>query len=127
MAASDHLVLALPLTEETRGVVNAEMLATAKPGLHLINVARGPLIDQEALVAALDAGTIAAATLDVATPEPLPAGHPFYSHPAIRLTPHVSGMSEDNEDRLTARLLDNLDRFLEGKPVPGIVDPVRRY
>jgi len=127
MAASDHLVLALPLTPATRGIVDAASLAAARPGLHLINVARGALIAEAALLEALDAGRIAAATLDVTDPEPLPAGHPFYSHPAIRLTPHVCGMTEDNEERLSRKLLANLDAYLAGRPLEGVVDAGRGY
>lgn len=127
MASSDHLVLALPLTEETRGAVNSETLSRARPGLHLINIARGAIIDDAALLAALDSGAVAAATLDVTSPEPLPDGHPFYSHPRIRLTPHVSGMSEDHEERLSAWLLRNLDRFMAGENLDGVVDRRLRY
>lgn len=127
MACSDHLVLALPLTAQTRGIVGARSLAAAKPGLHIINVSRGALIDDEALLAAIATGRVAAATLDVTSPEPLPSGHAFYTHPAIRLTPHVAGMTEDNEERLSRVLLANLDAYLANQPVPGVVDPAHGY
>jgi phosphoglycerate dehydrogenase-like enzyme len=127
MARSDHLVIAAPLTQETRGIFDAAVFASAKPGLHLINVARGEIIDQAALLAALDSGHVAATTLDVTAPEPLPAGHPFYAHPKVRLTPHSGWTSDENADRLTEKLLGNLDRFLAGKPLLDVVNIERGY
>ncbi|MBB2188986.1 glyoxylate reductase (NADP(+)) [Gluconacetobacter azotocaptans] len=123
----DHLVLALPLTRETEGCVNAGLLARAKPGLHLVNVARGQLVDQDALGAALDSGRVGFATLDVTSPEPLPAGHPFYTHPAIRLTPHVSWSGPGVGQNLHRRIAANLERFLEGRPLQDVVDAARGY
>ncbi|CAO3424944.1 D-isomer specific 2-hydroxyacid dehydrogenase family protein [Azospirillum endophyticum] len=126
-AASDHLVLALPLTVATRGLVDAGLLAKAKPGLHLVNVARGALVDQGALLAAIEDGRIAGATLDVTDPEPLPAGHPFYRHPAIRLTPHVSWSAPDFDRRLADRILTNLDAYARGGPLRDVVDTQTGY
>jgi phosphoglycerate dehydrogenase-like enzyme len=127
IAGCDHLVLALPSTPQTRQIICRRTLALARAGLHIINVARGALIDDAALIEALDAGRIAAATLDVTDPEPLPEGHPFYSHPLIRLTPHISGQSEGFEDRLSAKVIGNLDRFLAGQPLTDVVDRQRGY
>ncbi|EUC00016.1 Phosphoglycerate dehydrogenase [Rhizobium sp. CF080] len=127
MALSDHLVIAMPQTPQTERIFNAERFANAKPGLHVINVARGILIDDEALVAAIDGGRISAATLDVTMPEPPPEGHPFYSHPRIRLTAHVSGGSEDADKRLARYLAKNLDDYLAGNPVTGVVEYTRGY
>jgi phosphoglycerate dehydrogenase-like enzyme len=124
---SDHLVVALPLTPETRHVVDSRFLDHSKPGQHLINVSRGAHIDQQALLAALDKGALSAATLDVTDPEPLPEGHPIYTHPNIRLTPHTSGQTERFDDLLTAKLFANLDRFLAGQPLIDRVDPQRGY
>lgn len=126
-AAADHLVVALPLTGETRHIVDANLLAEAKQGLHLINVARGAHIDQVALVEALDAGRLGAATLDVTDPEPLPAGHPIWSHPKIRLTPHSSGQSDRFDDILAGKLATTIDRHLAGLPPLDRVDPARGY
>ncbi|WP_107676420.1 NAD(P)-dependent oxidoreductase [Agrobacterium sp. LAD9] len=126
-AESDHLVIASALTPETRNIVGSRFLSHGKPGQHLINVSRGAHIDQEALVTALDAGILAAATLDVTDPEPLPEGHPIYTHPKIRLTPHTSGQTERFDDLLTAKLFANLDRFLAGRPLIDQVDPERGY
>jgi phosphoglycerate dehydrogenase-like enzyme len=127
MAVSDHLVIAMPQTPQTERIFNAQRFEKSKPGLHVINVARGILIDDEALVHAIDAGKIAAATLDVTAPEPPPEGHPFYSHPRIRLTSHVSGGSEDADERLALYLAKNLEDYLAGKPVTGAVEYGRGY
>ena len=124
---SDHLVLAMPLTRETQQIVNADVLQHARPGLHLINIARGGLVDQHALLKALDNGRPAFATLDVTTPEPLPAGHPFYTHPRIRLTPHISWVGPSVRDNLVQRIRTNLTHFLGGKPLIDIIDPARGY
>jgi len=127
VSLSDHLVLALPLTPATRRCVNTNILAQAKPGLHLINVARGGLLDQEALMAALDARKIAFATLDVTEPEPLPADHALYLHPRVRLTPHVSWSGNATRARLTDQIVANLSAFADGAPLIGVVDPSRGY
>jgi phosphoglycerate dehydrogenase-like enzyme len=124
---SDHLVLALPLTPATRRCVNAEILAQAKPGLHLINIARGGLLDQEALIAALDTRKIAFATLDVTEPEPLPPDHALYLHPRVRLTPHISWSGNAIRARLTDQIVANLSAFAEGSKLIGVVDPSRGY
>jgi len=126
-AQADHLVLAAPLTNETRHAVNARVFAAAKPGLHLINVARGGLIDQDALLAALQASGIAGATLDVTDPEPLPANHPLYRQPNVTITPHVAWSGAGNTARLLNRVIDNLDAYARGLPPSDIVDPVKRY
>lgn len=126
-AMSDHLVLAAPLTSETRGIISREVLAQAKPGLHLINVARGALVDDDALLGALDTGRLAAATLDATDPEPLPDGHPFYSHPRIRVTPHCSWSAEDTTDRIMSRLFANIDRWLAGTALQDRVDAILGY
>lgn len=127
IADVDHLVLAVPLTEATRLSVNADVLAAAKPGLHIINICRGEVLNDDALLSALESGRASAATLDVTAPEPLPSGHPFYSHPKIRLTPHISWSSEDNADRIAAKLHGNLDRFLADEDLQDVVVKGRGY
>lgn len=126
-AVSDHLVLALPLTAQSRRIVDADLLARAKPGLHLVNIARGALVDQEALLAAVEDGRVAGATLDVTDPEPLPDGHPFYRHPRIRLTPHVSWADASVGARLADKIAANLDAFAEGRPLSDVVDAAAGY
>jgi phosphoglycerate dehydrogenase-like enzyme len=127
LASSDHVVLAAPATPQTRHAVGRETLAHAKPGLHLINVARGSLIDQEALLEALDNEQLALATLDVTEPEPLPAGHPFYRHPRVRLSPHISPSTAQIVPALIDKFLDNLGRFRNGAPLADVVDTALGY
>lgn len=125
-ARADHLVLAAPLTTDTRHIVDARRLALAKPDLHIINIARGGLIDDAALLAALDAGRVFA-SLDVTEPEPLPAGHPFYTHPRVRLSPHTSVATPDTRAALAARFSENLERYRAGLQLANIVDLSRGY
>ncbi len=127
LTSADHIVLALPATDATRGLIDAEALSHARSTAHLINVARGSVLDQPALVDALDAGRLGFATLDVTEPEPLPADHPLWTHPRVRLTPHVAS----NHTRLRVALFDqvaaNLDRFVRGETLHDVVDPVAGY
>lgn len=127
VARCDHLVLAAPATPQTAGLIDADLLAHARPGLHLINIARGVLIDDDALVGALDSGRVALASLDVTHPEPLPDGHPFYSHPKVRLSPHTSVHTPDTLAILAAHFGQNLQRFRSGAPLEGVVDRNRGY
>jgi phosphoglycerate dehydrogenase-like enzyme len=125
---SDYIVLACPLTSETRHIVGAAALAAMKSGARLINIARGALVDTEALVAALQADRLGGAALDVTDPEPPPPGHPLWRLPNVLLTPHNA---PGNTDALNGRkldlFLDNLGRYLAGQPLLNLVDPVRGY
>jgi phosphoglycerate dehydrogenase-like enzyme len=123
VSVADHLVLAAPATDVTRYVINAETLALMKPGAHLVNIARGALVDQEALRPALDGGTIGRASLDVTEPEPLPPGHWMYDHPKVFLTPHSSWVGPPPFAASTELFCDNLQRFLAGEPLEGVVGP----
>lgn len=127
LGAADHLVLALPATAESRGLLDGERLAMTKPGGHLVNVARSGLIDQDALRPLLDSGHIAQASLDVVEPEPLPAGHWLYSHPRVRLSPHISWSAPGMVDRMLAVFLRNLEAFAQGRPLEGGVDVAAGY
>jgi phosphoglycerate dehydrogenase-like enzyme len=127
VASSDHIVIAAPATPATHHVFNAELLARCKPESHLVNIARGALVDQDALRAALDAGCPAMASLDAVEPEPLPEGHWLYTHPRVRLSPHISWQMPGAVDMLLEPFLDNLHRYQSGRPLIGIVDPDAGY
>jgi phosphoglycerate dehydrogenase-like enzyme len=123
----DHLVLAAPATDRTRGMIGAEALARVKPGVHIVNIARGSLIDQDALRAALDDDRVAQATLDTVTPEPLPAGHWLYEHPKVNVCAHVSWYSPALQRAAVEIFTDNLGRFIRGEPLQYIVDVSEGY
>ncbi|MGC0362065.1 phosphoglycerate dehydrogenase-like enzyme [Rhodococcus sp. 27YEA15] len=127
LSQSDVLVVAAPATLHTRGLLDAEALALAKPGVHLINVARGELIDHTALLAALESGVVGHATLDATEPEPLPAGHPFYSHPRVDVSPHVSWADPRTIPGTVDRFVENVRRYLRSEPLLGVVDPAEGY
>jgi len=127
IASADHLLLSLPATAATHRLIDAPALASARPHLHLINVARGSVLDQQALLAALDAGRLAFATLDVTEPEPLPLDHPLWSHERVRLTPHVSSNYTVVRHRLLDKIAANLTRFARGEPPTDIVDTAAGY
>jgi len=127
VAQADHIVIAVPATPQTRHLLNAALLAKAKPGTHLINVARGSVIDQEALIAALDAGQLDFATLDVTEPEPLPEGHPLYTHSRVRLTPHISSNYTAVRHRLLEKVAQDITLFAQGEVPSDVVDRVRGY
>jgi phosphoglycerate dehydrogenase-like enzyme len=127
VACADHLLLALPATDATRSLIDAAVLAQAKPSAHIINVARGSVLDQNALVAALDRGQLGFATLDVTEPEPLPADHPLWKHARVRLTPHVSSNYTAVRHVLFDKISSDLDRFIRGEPPSDIVDTVAGY
>lgn len=127
LAVSDHVVVTAPATPATRHILDAAAFAALKPGAHVVNIARGTLIDQDALIAALDAGTVAMASLDVVDPEPLPAGHPLYAHPSVRVSPHISWSSPDSITRTAEIFAENLRRWEAGEPLRGIVDVEAGY
>jgi phosphoglycerate dehydrogenase-like enzyme len=127
LPVADHLVLAAPATPRTTRLIGQDELARVKPGVHVVNIARGALIDQDALRTALDDGRVAAASLDVCYPEPLPPGHWLYQHPKVRLSPHISWSSPALASRIVELLVDNVRRFVAGQPLEGIVDPVEGY
>lgn len=126
ISRSDHIVVATPLTDETVGMLNVETLAGIKEGAHLINIGRGQVITEDGLKAALD-GKLGAATLDVTVPEPLPDGHWLYAHPKVRISPHISGSSPQSDQNVTEFFRRNLERYLAGEPLEGVVDPQARY
>ena len=124
---SDVLVIAAPHTSRTRGMIDASVLAALPRGAFLINVARGELVDEGALLAALDGGHVAGAALDVFDREPLAPEHPFWRHPRVLISPHVSGVTSRFWERETALLVDNIRRYRTGKRLRNLVDPERGY
>ena len=124
----DWIILAVPATVETDGMIGAPELAAMKPSAVLANIARGSVVDQDALIAALTSRSIAAAFLDVTTPEPLPHDHPLWTLPNAHLTMHLSGRAQDKMFvRSAERFLANLDRWHRGEPLQNVVDLARGY
>lgn len=124
---ADFVVLAMPLTAETHGMIDAAALAAMRSSAYLINIARGEMIDDEALVDALRRGAIAGAALDVFREEPLPADHPFWTLPNLVLTPHVSGYAPDYFNRVLELFEENLGHFVRGEPLRNVVDKQLGY
>ena len=127
LAASDWVLLLLPVTPETRGFMNVARLKRMKPTAHLLNFGRGELVVDADLIGAVKARTIAGAVLDVFTTEPLPAEHPFWGTENILVLPHIGGL-HPGRDHIVARLfVDNVERFLAGKPLRETVERARGY
>jgi phosphoglycerate dehydrogenase-like enzyme len=127
VAAADHVLIAAPATPATRRLFDGSVFGAMKHGAHLINVSRGALVDQDALRAALDDGRVAMASLDAVEPEPLPEGHWMYSHPRVRLSPHISWSMPGAADLLIDCFIDNLRRYRAGEPLSGVVDRALGY
>ena len=124
----DWVILAVPATSETEGMIGAAELAAMKTDAVIVNIARGSVIDQPALVDALEKKAIGGAFLDVTTPEPLPADHPLWSLPNAHITMHLSGRAQDKMFvRSGQRFLENLDNYLNGRPLAPIFDPAKGY
>lgn len=124
---ADYVVLACPLTEETRGIINAETLTMMKPTAYLVNISRGEVVEEPALIDALRQGRIAGAALDVFTQEPLPEDSPLWELPNVIVTAHVAGSMADYMDRATAIFAENLRRFLAGETLNNLVDKKLGY
>jgi phosphoglycerate dehydrogenase-like enzyme len=122
LGGADHVVVTLPDTPDTRGLLDASAFAACKPGAMIYNVGRGPVINTEALVAALQSGHLGGAGLDVTDPEPLPADSPLWDLENVLITAHTSGATPRYWDRQEALISDNLARFLEGRPLRNLVD-----
>lgn len=122
-----HVVLAAPATTKTRHLIDGAAFEMMTPGAHLVNIARGAIVDQDALRRALDDGTVAQATLDTVDPEPLPAGHWLYAHPNVRMTAHISWYTPQLQAAAVDILLENVGRYLRGERLLHVVDPVEGY
>jgi glyoxylate reductase len=120
---ADVVSLHTPLTPETRHLIDAEALARMKPSAILVNTARGPIIDQDALAEALREGRLAGAGLDVTDPEPLPTDHPLYDTPNLLVVPHIGSATTTARAAMADRAVDNLLAALDGKPMPYAVQP----
>lgn len=124
LVESDLVTLHCPSLPETKGMINAATLATAKPGLLVVNLSRGDLVDPDALVAALDSGQVAGAALDVFSPEPIPAGHAILGRANVILAPHVASVSAAAVHRLRTTAANLAVAALRGGPLPSIVNGV---
>ena len=127
LAECDYVVLAVPLTAESRHLIGEAELAAMKPTAVIVNIARGAVIDQEALVRALKAGRIGGAALDVTEPEPLPPDSELWGLENVMITPHISGGTPRYMDRAIELFCDNLRRYLAGEPLRNVVDPSAGY
>jgi phosphoglycerate dehydrogenase-like enzyme len=122
-----HVVIAAPATDGTRHLVGARELAAMREDAWLINVARGSLVDTDALVDALRSGSIAGAALDVTDPEPLPGDHPLWTLPNVLITPHVATPPEAERRHFAARVRENVRRLAAGEDLEGLIDPEGGY
>lgn len=123
LAGSDVLALCAPLTPETRGMIDSKALARMRDGAILVNVARGPLVDEAALIAALGSGRLGGASIDVFDTQPLPADHPFLALPNVILTPHMAGITEESMLRMGQGVVAEATRVLAGDLPRNLVNP----
>lgn len=125
LARTRVLINTLPLTPDTRDIMRRETLEQLMPQAHIINLGRGDHLVEEDLLALLESGHVQRATLDVFRQEPLPAGHPFWTHPGVTITPHMGAVSLQHET--IAQVVDKIERFARGEPLSGIVARERGY
>ncbi|MCH8334143.1 D-2-hydroxyacid dehydrogenase, partial [Candidatus Sumerlaeota bacterium] len=124
---ADVVFSCVPLTPQSKGMLGKEQFDLMKEGVYLINVSRGRIVDTEALIEALRSGKVRAAGLDVTEPEPLPEDSPLWSMTNVTITPHVATMSDQLQTRRIQLFRDNVERFLEGRPLRNVVDKQKGY
>lgn len=124
---ADYVVIATPLTPETKGLIDEAALRSMRPSAYLINIARGAIVDEPALITALREGWIAGAGLDTVAIEPLPPESPLWSLPNAFITPHCSALSPRLRERIAALFIDNLKRYQTGQPLRNVVDKKAGY
>ena len=127
LRGAEHVVLSAPHTPETEGMIGAVELALLAPGAIIVNVARGTLVDEAALVDALESGQVGGAALDVFRDEPLPEESPFWTLPNVQVCSHSAGTSDRENERITDIFCENLHRYLGGEPLLNVLDAVRMY
>ncbi len=127
LADADYVVLAAPATAQTAQLIGRDELAVMKESAYLVNIARGSLIDTDALVDAVSDGTIAGAALDVTDPEPLPDGHPLWDLESVLITPHIANPDAWDAEQLSRVVRKNVERYLRGEDLLGVVDPKLGY
>jgi D-3-phosphoglycerate dehydrogenase len=127
LEAADFIALCCPLTPKTRGLFDRRLLGRLKPGAILTNAARGAIVDTDALVEALERGHLGGAGLDVTDPEPLPVNHPLWQMENVIITPHIGGYSPNADAQVFAIVLDNVRRFVSGRPLRNVVDRRKGY
>lgn len=127
VGAADHTVIAVPLTDDTRGMFDAELFSAFRPGSTVVNVARGPVVVTDDLVAALESGQLGGAGLDVTDPEPLPDGHPLWGMDNVTVTTHSANTRASMDEQLAGPVLENYRAYLAGDSMPTEIDPAKGY
>lgn len=127
VAAADHTVVAVPLTDATKGLFDADLFASFRPGATVINVARGPVVVTDDLVAALESGQLGGAGLDVTDPEPLPDGHPLWEMDNVTITTHSANTRASMDAQLAGPTVENYRAFLAGERMPTEIEPAKGY
>ena len=125
LSRTDILICVLPLTAATRGILDKRAFAALPEGAFVVNIARGGHVVDADLIAALDCGHLAHATLDVTTPEPLPRDHAYWAHPKVTITPHVASLTDPRT--AVPQVVDNIRRFVSGRPLVNPVDRANGY
>jgi phosphoglycerate dehydrogenase-like enzyme len=127
LGEADFVVLIAPESEETRGLIGERELSIMKKGAVLINIARGSMVDEEALIRALESGHLGGAAIDVASKEPLPPESPLWGFPRVIISPHSASTADTENEKLTEIFCDNLRRYLDGRPLRNLLDKELLY